>query len=1382
MKAKPPRVVLIIALFFLFFSYSGAGQDLTTGLLAYYPFNGNANDATGNGYNGVPINSPTLTTDKAGNPNSAYYFDGVNDYIQIPTGSNINPTDQLSVAMYFYPTRHQVASMLGKVNYATGDGIQFQAAVDYFLYPGIMFGVNATTTACIGGHINDSYTNSGTAFALNQWHCFVATFNKGVHKLYVDGVPVSTVNAGFTTLNQCPNGAIQIGSWIANDGQFFQGKIDEVRIYDRELTASDAAAFCPLQSCPTLEGTITGSNTCNSAPGMLTFHASPGTGAGPFTITYSDGSNVYAQTNVKDGESFAVQVQPTVPTIYTLQSIQDNSGCTATTAPPGLTATINPGSCSLCAGSLGDPIVNVDFGTGGGNSPPLETAVPGATSVNLTYVPVSGNPALPTPLDGQYTITNNVPVNGAWFAGAADHTPNDLNGYMLFENAGVTPGEFFRQKVTNLCGGGKYEFAAWFGNADNPAVINAILPDLTFIVQTEDGTVLNAYNSGPVPQSAVWTWRQYGFFFTLPSAVSTVVIRILNNNPGGTALPGNDFAIDDITFRPCGPTTTSSFSAAASLTQLKVCEGAGGTLYGTISAGYANPQYLWQMSSDSGKTWIDIPNSNVLQLPVSAPVTGQARDYYYRMLAADGNNIQSAGCRVASNLSILTTRALPNADFVFIQQVCSPLQVKFSGVTQPGVTYTWNIEGVDHTVAGSVELPYIFSSFGTYPIMLKVSDGVCSNNATKTIAVLVQPSDVIITRDTTICSGRSVPLFTKPVLDYCWQPTNYLDDPAAPNPVATPPVTTKYYFTARIPGANLIVNGDFSNGNAGFSSAYIYDVVNQTEGEYFVGKSPHDWNPKAPVSCGDHTSGSGNMMIVNGNLSAGVDVWTQQIAVQPNTTYAFSTWIQSISPLSPAILQFSINGAPLGNAVNASPVTCSWQQFYTVWNSGTNTTATIGLVNQNTALTGNDFALDDISFSPITLFRDSVIITVNPTPVVKAKPDTSICPGKPVPLQVTGAATYSWTPASTLSDPVSASPVATPDVTTEYIVTGTSLQGCSANDTIDVALFYPPYIRISPDTAICSGDNIHLRIEAGTNAAFSWTPVNLLDDPISATPVGTLSADTLFHVSITDGNGCIEQDSVKVFIRPTPVFVQPLDLSVCDGFSGVLGRNDYIHYVYAWSPATDLDDASSPRPVVTPSATGTYTVHISDSTCPRYNSDFLVNVTVKPNPVVKVSKAHDIDCSQPTTQLNATGGIKYSWFPPIGLSDTTDASPVVSIDSTMKYYVKGSAFNGCYAYDTVTVHVKAIGPNLFIVPNAFTPNGDGHNDCYGIQRWGDVEVEEFSIFNRWGMRVFTTRNPAQCWDGNFNGHPQAAGSYVYVIRAKTFCGPVTRMGNLTLVR
>ncbi|MBN9380250.1 MAG: gliding motility-associated C-terminal domain-containing protein [Chitinophagaceae bacterium] len=1378
MKAQFPGIISGMIMFFLLFPYPGSAQDLTTGLLAYYPFNGNTNDATGNGNNGTLVNNPTLTTDKAGNPNSAYSFDGVNNYISIP-GTNLNPLNALSVAMFFYPTRSGTQTMVGKINYTGGVATQFQVAMDFAAFPGVLFGVNPSSNGCAGVPLNGSYVNSGGSISLNQWHCFVATFDKGIQKIYVDGALLQTTTAAFTTLNQCPNADIQIGSWWSGDLQRFQGKIDEVRIYNRALSLLDVTSFCPTLSCPTLGGTLTGSNTCNGAPGLLTFHSS--SGPGPFILTYSDGVSTYTALNVHDGEPFAVQVPPVVSTVYTLLSIQDNSGCPATTAPSGITATINPGNCTLCTGSLGDPIVKVDFGTGNGSAPPLEVLVPGATSVGLTYVPVTGNPAIPTPLDGQYTITNNVPYNSAWYSGGLDHTPGDVNGYMLFENVGVNPGEFFRQKVTGLCEGGKYEFAAWIGNADNPAQVTAILPDLTFIIQTEDGTVLDAYNSGPVPQSPVWTWRQYGFFFTLPSGISTVVIRIIDNNPGGTAQPGNDFAIDDITFRPCGPTSTSSFSNTTVVPQLKVCEGGSGTLYGTLAAGYANPQYLWQISSDSGKTWTNIPNSNALQLPVTSPVTGRSIDYYYRMVAADGGNIQLPSCRITSSVSILTARALPNTDFAFSQTPCTPLEANFYDAAQPGVTYTWNIEGVDHASPPGGGFVYTFPSFGSYPVILKATDGTCPNSSKKTIDIQLKLSDIIVTKDTVLCGSKPIHLQTKPAVNFCWSPANYLDDPASANPTATPPVTTKYYFTANITGPNLIVNGDFGGGNINFTSDYTFSSVDDAEGKYFIGANPHDWDPSAPSSCGDHTSGAGNMMMVNGyELVPGASVWSQQITVQPNTNYAFSTWVQSLIYLNPASLQFYINGVPLAPPFTASATACSWQQFYTVWNSGSNTTANIKIVDQNMNWAGNDFALDDISLSQLSLQRDSVTITVEDPPAVKAGPDTAICPGNPVPLWAMGAVSYSWTPATTLSSATSATPVATPDLSTEYIVTGKSLQGCTATDTVDVEIWYPPYIRISSDTAICSGDNIRLHIEGG--ASYVWSPAALLDNPASPTPLATLSMDTMFHVAITDANGCPEKDSVKVYIRNPPTFVQPFGLTLCEGSTGVLGRNDYLYYVYSWQPATGLSDPTAPRPVITPAASGQYTVNISDSTCPQYNNTFLVNVTVKPNPIVTATKLHDIDCSQATTQLNASGAYSYTWFPPIGLSDTSSPSPIVSIDTTTTYIVKGTSLNGCYAYDNVTVNVRAEGKNLFVVPNAFSPNGDGHNDCYGLQRWGDVQLEDFSIFNRAGLRVFTTHNPSECWDGNFNGRPQPAEGYVYVIRAKTFCGPVTRTGILMLVR
>jgi gliding motility-associated-like protein len=239
---------------------------------------------------------------------------------------------------------------------------------------------------------------------------------------------------------------------------------------------------------------------------------------------------------------------------------------------------------------------------------------------------------------------------------------------------------------------------------------------------------------------------------------------------------------------------------------------------------------------------------------------------------------------------------------------------------------------------------------------------------------------------------------------------------------------------------------------------------------------------------------------------------------------------------------------------------------------------------------------------------------------------------------------------------------------------------------------------------------------------------------------------------------------------------------VCAGFDVKLSSQNGPGFVYTWTPATGLDDPSSPAPDARPEATLTYTLHINDSTCAAYDSSFAVEVVVRPSPVITAEKNNDIDCAVHTAQLRADGGVSYQWLPVSGLNNPYSPSPVASIDTTTTYVVRGMGSNGCYAYDTLTVNVTATGANTFVVPNAFTPNGDGHNDCFGVARWGDIQLEELSVYNRWGMRVFSTRNPSECWDGTYRGKQQEMGTYVYIIRARTYCGEITRTGTLILVR
>jgi gliding motility-associated-like protein len=420
----------------------------------------------------------------------------------------------------------------------------------------------------------------------------------------------------------------------------------------------------------------------------------------------------------------------------------------------------------------------------------------------------------------------------------------------------------------------------------------------------------------------------------------------------------------------------------------------------------------------------------------------------------------------------------------------------------------------------------------------------------------------------------------------------------------------------------------------------------------------------------------------------------------------------------------------------------------------------------------------------VMLQQDSITIDVQ-TPVVTAAPaDTTVCAGDPIPFRVdvTPGYTYSWSPATGLSDSTLAEPVvylSGRGSTTTYTVSGTTTRGCTATATVTVSI-YPGTLAIMSDTLICHGDPAQLYASGGVT--YSWSPSAFLNDPSSPAPVASIDTTTLFNLSSTDAFQCTEQGAVTVRVKPIPVFHAPPDETVCYGFGIALKSDNPSGYVYNWSPATALNDVSFPVPIASPDADIVYTLHISDSLCTAYDSTFGVAVTVIPSPVVKAQKDNDIDCAIHMAQLSASGAVAYNWTPVPGLSDPTLPNPVATIDSTTTYIVKGTGSNGCYAFDTLTVKVTATGANTFVVPNAFTPNGDGHNDRWGVVRWGDVQLRQMDIYDRFGMCVFTTRSPSDSWDGTFKGVLQPTGGYVYVIRAHTFCGDVTRTGVVMLIR
>jgi hypothetical protein len=167
-------------------------------------------------------------------------------------------------------------------------------------------------------------------------------------------------------------------------------------------------------------------------------------------------------------------------------------------------------------------------------------------------------------------------------------------------------------------------------------------------------------------------------------------------------------------------------------------------------------------------------------------------------------------------------------------------------------------------------------------------------------------------------------------------------------------------------GEAQLLNGDFSAGKTNFSSDYFYDANGSYQpASYTIQTNSQRANYNYP-KFGDHTTGTGQMLLADGSTTNNKTVWSQTVPVEQNTDYAFSAWAASAGSNSPAVLQFLVNSNRVGADFPLSPNSGEWQRFVAVWNSGSNTQASLRIVDSNLVFVGNDFALDDLSFSAVT--------------------------------------------------------------------------------------------------------------------------------------------------------------------------------------------------------------------------------------------------------------------------------------------------------------------------------------------------------------------------------------------------------------------------------
>jgi gliding motility-associated-like protein len=151
--------------------------------------------------------------------------------------------------------------------------------------------------------------------------------------------------------------------------------------------------------------------------------------------------------------------------------------------------------------------------------------------------------------------------------------------------------------------------------------------------------------------------------------------------------------------------------------------------------------------------------------------------------------------------------------------------------------------------------------------------------------------------------------------------------------------------------------------------------------------------------------------------------------------------------------------------------------------------------------------------------------------------------------------------------------------------------------------------------------------------------------------------------------------------------------------------------------------------------------------------------------------------------LQGHGANTYEWYPNYQISSTDGDEVTVKPFRNTQYIVTGYNSKGCASNDTINVIVIEDCGEMF-VPNAFSPNGSGDARNEQLRVEGIcLETLTFMIFDRWGEKIFETRNQAIGWDGTYKGEKCNTGVYVYRLEGKTYDGKAYSLkGNVTLVR
>jgi len=513
---------------------------------------------------------------------------------------------------------------------------------------------------------------------------------------------------------------------------------------------------------------------------------------------------------------------------------------------------------------------------------------------------------------------------------------------------------------------------------------------------------------------------------------------------------------------------------------------------------------------------------------------------------------------------------------------------------------------------------------------------------------------------------------------------------------------------------------------------------------------------------------------------------------------------------------------------------------------------------------------------------DSAYLKILDVPLLDIlTPDTAICIGGSVQLHVLGSdsLTYSWSPATGLSDAAIKEPVANPSANVTYTLTGNWLSmGCPPlSDQVTITINPLPQVVAGPDTMLCLGSSVQLYTSVtppSPGYIYSWQGPNSFTSSGSGPLLQNFTAlDTGAYTVQVNTPGCPPASaSLSLHLIPPIIVDAGADLSICTGTQVDLDATatpPSANYIYQWTGPNGFTAGSAHAtiPNITIADTGVYTVAVSGNGCPPVTDQLYINMM---SPITLEAGSDTAICAGETVHFYpvvtpAAVNLQYHWSGPSGFSSTNDSATVTDVTAANDgLYVLAVMYPGCVPVsDSVNVTVKPApaapdvsqlspvyycqnndaeelfvtepfplwysdttyrgsivpptpntsglgvfsyyvsqvvdrceGPKSAIkvvvqkccddnimIPTAFSPNGDGHNDVFRAPAGVNHRLQYMYVYNRFGQLVFSSDYDHQSWDGTFKGQVCDVGVYYYYLSIECKDGAIVkRNGDVTLVR